>query len=193
MGISAMASFAVVENAGATDSETQSDVPRELSTPAATHKRRVLVGVSTGLCFALAAGVAVATTRKSTTTSQWRSADMMSKAGYTVTADTGCSDWEAQKIGDMVTASSDLDCLNKCFAVTGAAHANFQRDKCNDATLGAHPGACYCFSGCTMVGNTCWDLNSTSLASSDSPNVSAASAMAAPAPAAAGSTTTGIR
>jgi len=189
-----MASFAVVENAGATDSETQSDVPRELSTPAATHKRRVLVGVSTGLCFALAAGVAVATTRKSTTTSQWRSADMMSKAGYTVTADTGCSDWEAQKIGDMMTATSDLDCLNKCLDVTGASYANFQRDKCHDATLGAHPGACYCFSGCTMVGNTCWDLISTSLASSDSPNVSAASAMAAPA--AEGSTTTsttGIR
>merc|ERR1712066_915774 len=175
-------------------SETQSDVPRELSTPAATHKRRVLVGVSTGLCFALAAGVAVATTRKSTTTSQWRSADMMSKAGYTVTADTGCSDWEAQKIGDMMTATSDLDCLNKCLDVTGASYANFQDAACHDAALGAKPGACYCFSGCTMVGNTCWDLISTSLGSSDSPdtNVSAAAAVAAPA----GSTTTsttGIR
>merc|ERR1712187_344637 len=96
-----MASFAVVENAGATWGETQSDVPRELSTPAATHKRRVLVGVSTGLCFALAAGVAVATTRKATSTSQWRGADVMSKGGYEVKADTGCSDWADKTLGSM--------------------------------------------------------------------------------------------
>lgn len=86
----------------------------------------------------------------------------MSKAGYTITKETGCSDWETQKVGDMMTATSDLDCLNKCLDVSGASYANYQSTGCHDATLGAKPGACYCFSGCTMVGNTCWDLISTS-------------------------------
>merc|ERR1712217_732722 len=83
--------------------------------------------------------------------SHWRGADMMSKGGYTVTANTGCSDWEAQQIGELGTATSDLDCLNKCLDISGAAYANFKSDACDDATLGAHSGACYCFSGCTMV------------------------------------------
>jgi len=76
--------------------------------------------------------------------------------------DTGCSDWEAQAVGDMMTATSDLDCLNKCLDVTGASYANYQAAACHDATLGAKPGACYCFSDCAMTENTCWDLIATS-------------------------------
>merc|ERR1712113_1105354 len=119
-----------------------------------------------------------------------RGADMMSKEGYETWANTGCSDWEAQQIGKFWTTSSDLNCLNKCLMLSGARYANFQADVCHDATLGAHSGACYCFSGCTMVENACWELISTSLVSSDTPvgNVSAASAMSAAEPA--GSTTT---
>merc|ERR1712087_713425 len=69
--------------------------------------------------------------------------------------------------GDMMTATSDLDCLNKCLGVTGALYANYQAAACHDATLGAKSGACYCFSGCTMIDNTCWDLILTSPTGTD--------------------------
>merc|ERR1712066_225956 len=72
-------------------------------------------------------------------------------------------------VGDMLTAISDLDCLNKCLDVPGATYANYQSASCHDASLGAKSGACYCFSGCTMVGNTCWDLISTSAVGLDAP------------------------
>jgi len=86
--------------------------------------------------------------------------DIISESSYVIQENTGCSDWANVTTGTMQTADSALDCLNKCLVIDGAKYANYQSDTCS-AENGAYVGACYCFTDCTKIPNTCWDLIST--------------------------------
>jgi len=157
-----MAHFtALTQNAGTTDSDTQVEQGFASPTSSSVTMRRGLVAAFVGVALILAAGVAIMTVHFKAER-QWLGQDIESKA-YGTDADTGCSDWEKVMIGSMQTATSDLDCLNKCLNTSGAMYANFQADKC-DAYNGAHEGACYCFSDCSKIANSCWDLIATGAA-----------------------------
>merc|ERR1712187_774229 len=126
------------------------------------------MGALVGTCLLAAVAILAAVTQKTNPAQDWRELDTMSKNAHKIEPDTGCSDWEKNQIGKILTAENDLDCLNKCLVVTGAKYANFQDDHCATAANGAHKGACYCFKDCTKVTNTCWDLIATNMAGGDS-------------------------
>jgi len=165
-----MASFAAVDSAGATDTETQSDTLGNVTVDATSTKRRMYVGVLSGLGIAAAVGLAVAMTRPASTTI-WANSNFISESTHEITPNTGCSDWETQKIGSILKATSDLDCLNKCLVVAGAKYANYQDDHCDSDVNGAEKGACYCFTDCTEIANTCWDLISVAVGTTPAPSV----------------------
>jgi len=147
--------------ADATDTETQSDTPLQVRASGSLLNRQLIGRVFVGT--SLLAGVAVfaAVYQNSSPAQTWQGVDAMSKKEHVIDSDTGCSDWEANQIGSLLTATSDLDCLNKCLLVAGAKYANFQGDHCASDVKGAHKGACYCFKDCTKVENDCWDLIAT--------------------------------
>jgi len=153
-----MAAFAAVDIAGATDTETQSDVSGSTTQMTTLSKRRALVGVLSALGVTAAAGLAISASTAAPK-ANWSSLTSISKEGtHTITKDTGCSDWKSQMAIPMTTATSDLDCLNKCLVVAGAKYANYQDDHCDSDINGAEKGACYCFKDCAKVQNSCWDL-----------------------------------
>jgi len=164
----AMATPQRIEVADATDTETQSDSPLQVRADGSLTNRQLAVRVLAGTCLLAAVATAAAITQKSAPAQTWREVDTVSKNAHKIEPDTGCSDWEKNQIGKLLTASNDLDCLNKCLVVTGAKYANFQDDHCASDVNGAHKGACYCFKDCTKVTNTCWDLIATNMEGSES-------------------------
>jgi len=197
-----MAAFAAVDVAGATDSETQAEMAHVPSPPVAAMKHRLLVGALSAVGFVAAVSLAVSMSTAGPGAT-WSALDTLSKSTHNIEPDTGCSDWEAQMAIPMTTATSDLDCLNKCLPIAGAKYANYQGDTCDNSANGAEKGACYCFKGCAMVKNTCWDLINVEVSAATpaptspgatpaptKPGATPAPAPATPAPGAATTTTT---
>jgi len=142
------------------DSEEQTGIPLTSSRDAGTYVRRGLLGVLLSIVIILASAIAITRAREALTKTQGGIVNLASQP-YEVQADVGCSDWKDVMVGSMQRATSALDCLNKCWALPETRFANYQEEDC-DAYNGAYAGACYCFSDCKKVQNTCWDLVHTS-------------------------------
>jgi len=143
------------------DSEGQSDISLTSSRNSGANVRRGLLGMLLSIVIILASAIAITTMRKGLTKTQGEYVYLASQKPYEIQAGVGCSDWKDVMVGSMQRATSALDCLNKCSALTGSKFANYQEEEC-DAYNGAYAGACYCFSDCKTVNNTCWDLVHTS-------------------------------
>lgn len=127
--------------------------------------RRGVIGISLlGTAIMLASGVAFTTTRTGSTEGQGEYVNLASLAPYNLQYDTGCRNWESVMVGGLQRATSMVDCLNMCSMRSGSNYANFQEDRCDNDYNGAYEGACYCFTDCEIVTNSCWDLVRTSRA-----------------------------
>jgi len=79
-------------------------------------------------------------------------------------AGTGCSNWEAIKLGDVKTVWSNEVCFKECQLTSGCTSFNFQKQDCQgNQQIGK--GACYLFKdSCITEANSCWDLYSMTTA-----------------------------
>lgn len=83
----------------------------------------------------------------------------LSVEGVTPTAHrTGCTNFDAIKMGGPTFEDNQYQCVNKCAGTSGCVSVNYQPGKCSGSQM-AGKGACYMFNGqCDKTENPCWDL-----------------------------------